>query len=220
MNTLWAKYSGKIVENTLEKPIGKRLSKKQIWIFAIGQLGWSILGGIVNAWLVTFYFPTGDDIAAGAIQYIPTGHIFWVLTVLGIITAASRLFDAVTDPLIASLSDRCKSKRGRRIPFMQWSAVPFAAVAVLLFCAPDKFISSGNIAWISVFVILFSSILSMYMFVKYKPYTSNCSPHFLHTRTFLPSTTACLILVGFSQAGHTTITLDESNGASFLIKPP
>ena len=162
MNTHWAKYSGKIVENTLEKPIGKRLSKKQIWIFAIGQLGWSILGGIVNAWLVTFYFPTGDDIAAGAIQYIPTGHIFWVLTVLGIITAASRLFDAVTDPLIASLSDRCKSKRGRRIPFMQWSAVPFAAVAVLLFCAPDKFISSGNIAWISVFVILFYLFMTMY----------------------------------------------------------
>lgn len=29
----------------MEKPIGKRLSKKQIWIFALGQLGWSILGG-------------------------------------------------------------------------------------------------------------------------------------------------------------------------------
>ena len=28
----------------------KRISKKQIWIFAVGQLGWSILGGIISAW--------------------------------------------------------------------------------------------------------------------------------------------------------------------------
>ncbi|MBR4800820.1 MAG: MFS transporter [Clostridia bacterium] len=142
--------------------MGKRLSKKQIWIFAVGQLGWSILGGIVNTWLVTFYLPTATDIANGAIQYIQPGYIFWVLTILGIITAASRLFDAVTDPLIASLSDRCKSKRGRRIPFMQWSAVPFAAITILLFCTPDKFISGGNVAWIAVFIILFYLFMTMY----------------------------------------------------------
>ena len=143
------------MENTLEKPIGKRLSKKQIWIFAVGQLGWSILGGIVNTWLVTFYLPTKGDIELGATQFIWPGLIIGgFLTILGLITAISRLFDAVTDPLIASLSDRCKSRRGRRIPFMQWSAVPFAVITVLLFCAPKNEISGINVAWISVFVIL------------------------------------------------------------------
>ena len=34
----------------------KRLSKKQMIIFAIGQLGWSMLSGIIGAWLVTFYY--------------------------------------------------------------------------------------------------------------------------------------------------------------------
>ena len=48
----------------------KRLTKKQMWIFALGQLGWSILSGVINAWLVTFYLPTQSDIANGAIQYI------------------------------------------------------------------------------------------------------------------------------------------------------
>ena len=41
----------------------KRLSKKQMWIFAIGQLGWSTLSGIISAWFVTFYLPTKKDIA-------------------------------------------------------------------------------------------------------------------------------------------------------------
>ena len=151
------------MENNLEKPIGKRLSKKQIWIFALGQLGWSILGGIVNTWLVTFYLPTKGDIDVGAIQYITPGLIIGgFLTILGLIAAISRLFDAVSDPLIASLSDRSKSKRGRRIPFMQWAAVPFAVVTVLLFCAPINKISGINVAWISVFVILFYLFMTMY----------------------------------------------------------
>ena len=30
-------------------------------IFAIGQLGWSTLSGVINAWLVTYYLPTKGD---------------------------------------------------------------------------------------------------------------------------------------------------------------
>ncbi len=141
----------------------KRLSKKQMIIFAIGQLGWSILGGIINAWLVTFYLPTGGDIEAGATQFIKPGLvILGVLTILGLITALSRVFDAVTDPLIASLSDRSRNPRGRRIPFMRYAAVPFAAVTVLLFCAPVNAISGANVAWIAVFIILFYLFMTMY----------------------------------------------------------
>ena len=71
--------------NELEKPKGKRLSKKQIWIFAVGQLGWSILGGIVNTWLVTFYLPTQDNLKAGAVSYITPGLIIGgFLTILGL----------------------------------------------------------------------------------------------------------------------------------------
>ena len=83
-----------------EKKTMKRLSKKQMMIFAVGQLGWSILGGIINAWLVTFYLPTSKDIKSGATQFIKPGLvILGVLTILGLITALSRVFDAVTDPL-------------------------------------------------------------------------------------------------------------------------
>ena len=134
-----------------------------MWIFAIGQLGWSTLSGIISAWLVTFYLPTSDDIAGGALQYIVPGLVIGgFLTVLGLITALSRVFDAVSDPLIASLSDRSKNKRGRRIPFMQYAAIPLALVTVLLFCAPVDQISGWNIVWISVFIVLFYLFMTMY----------------------------------------------------------
>ncbi|MCH5160179.1 MAG: MFS transporter [Clostridiales bacterium] len=141
----------------------KRLSKKQMWIFAIGQLGWSTLSGIISAWFVTFYLPTDADIQGGALQYIVPGLVIGgFLTVLGLITALSRVFDAVSDPLIASLSDRSKNKRGRRIPFMQYAAIPLSVVTVLLFCAPGGERNGWNIVWISVFVVLFYLFMTMY----------------------------------------------------------
>ena len=141
----------------------KRLTKKQMRIFAVGQLGWSTLSGIISAWFVTFYLPTQVDIEGGAVQYIVPGLVIGgFLTVLGLITALSRIFDAITDPWIASLSDRSKNPRGRRIPFMQYAAIPLSLVTVLLFCAPVNMISGWNVAWISVFIVLFYLFMTMY----------------------------------------------------------
>ena len=132
-------------------------------IFAVGQLGWSTLSGIIGAWLVTFYLPTSGDLEIGAVKYIIPGLVIGgFLTVLGLITALSRVFDAVTDPLIASLSDRSKNKRGRRIPFMQYAAIPLAVVTVLLFMTPKNETSPINIVWVSIFIVLFYLFMTMY----------------------------------------------------------
>ena len=141
----------------------RRLSKKQMIIFAIGQLGWSLLGGIVGAWLVTFYLPTDADIGSGAISYLKPGLvIFGFLTLLGLIPFICRTFDAVTDPLVASLSDRSNNPRGRRIPFMQLAAIPFAVLTVLIFCPPVEGTSIGNFWWVLGFSVLFYLFMTMY----------------------------------------------------------
>ena len=141
----------------------KRLTKKQMIIFSVGQFGWSLLGGIISAWLVTFFMPTANDVALGATQYIRGGLVIGgFLTIIGLITALSRIFDAVTDPLIASLSDRSTNKRGRRIPFMQLAAIPFAVVTMLLFCVDFGEKSGFNILWVSVMIVLFYLFMTMY----------------------------------------------------------
>ena len=141
----------------------KHLTKRQMRIFAVGQLGWSILGGIISAWLVTFYLPTKGDLDAGATSFIVPGLVIGgFLTILGLITALCRVFDAITDPLVASLSDRSKNKRGRRIPFMQLAAIPFAVITVLIFCAPVEAISGWNVAWIAIFLVLFYTFMTIY----------------------------------------------------------
>ena len=136
----------------------KRLTKKQMIIFAIGQLGWSMLSGIISAWLVTFYLPKESGVTRFIYPFLIGGFI----TVLGIITACSRIFDAVTDPLIASLSDRSKNPKGRRMPFMRWAAIPLSIATVLIFCAPLNRISGWNVIWISGFIVLFYLFMTMY----------------------------------------------------------
>ncbi len=144
----------------------KTASTKLLWIFAIGQLGWSLLSGIVNNWLVFYYQPSQEELVKGQLQYIPQGNILGVLTVIGLIAACGRVFDAITDPLIASKSDSLRHRLGRRIPFLRAAAVPFGAVTVLLFVSPFTPGSGGNA------VMLFVSALLFYLFM-----TCYCTPY-------------------------------------------
>ena len=141
----------------------KTLSRGKVWCFAIGQLGWSILSALISSFLVSFYQPDLATQQAGQPIFIPQGLvIFGILTILGAITWFGRLFDAVTDPWIASLSDRHKGPNGRRIPFMRAAAVPFAAVTVLTFWSPVGRESWLNAAFLFVMLTLFYLFMTMY----------------------------------------------------------
>lgn len=151
----------------------KSLTKRKIWLFAIGQFGWALLSGLIGSWLVSFYLPSQEALDAGQKIFIPQGRvIFGFLTVIGGVTALGRIFDAVTDPLIASLSDKCKSKDGRRIPFLKWAAIPFAVTTVLVFCAPfDSAKNSGSVlnsVWVCVMLLAYYFFITMYC----TPYTA------------------------------------------------
>lgn len=140
----------------------KLATNKVLWIFAIGQLGWSILSGIVTNWLVFFYQPTSEQLELGQIQFIQPKPIFLGLTIIGLISAVGRIFDAVTDPMIAGASDRCKHKDGRRIPFMRTVAIPFALVTVLLFVSPIQGTHALNSACLFIFALLFYFCMTVY----------------------------------------------------------
>ena len=112
----------------------KKLTTKKIWQFAAGQFGWAMLSGIISNWLVYFYQPDKTAISQGQTVFIPQGLVvLGIFTIIGGITAFGRIFDAFTDPMIASLSDRCTSKSGRRIPFLKWASLPLALSTVLVF---------------------------------------------------------------------------------------
>lgn len=141
----------------------KSLSKGKIWLLAVGQLGWAMLSGLISNWLVYFYQPDETAQAAGQTLFIPQGRVLLgVFTIIGAITALGRIFDAVTDPWIASLSDKCKSKLGRRIPFLKWASLPLAFSTVMIFCAPVGRITIVNVVWLLVFTLSYYLAITAY----------------------------------------------------------
>ena len=62
--------------------------------------------------------------------------------------------DAITDPLMGSISDRWKSSLGRRHPFMYASAAPLALTFFVLFAPPTGLSVFGLFVWMTIFGIL------------------------------------------------------------------
>ena len=145
----------------------KKLSTAKIWAFATGQLGWSLMSGLISNWLVYFYQPDETAIGQGQTLFIPQGLvILGIFTVIGAITAFGRIFDAVTDPLIASWSDRCKSPKGRRMPFLRYASFPLSIATVLVFWSPIN-----KTSWINA-AFLFVMVMTYYLSI-----TAYCTPY-------------------------------------------
>lgn len=140
----------------------KKVTNRLLWIFAIGQLGWSMLSGIVVNWLVFFYQPAQEMLDKGLTLSVRQGPVLLGLTLVGVIGAAGRIFDAVTDPLIGSASDRCRHKDGRRIPFMRAAALPFGIATIAVFWSPFPGVHTANSVFLLVMCLCFYLFMTMY----------------------------------------------------------
>ncbi len=140
----------------------KTISRGKVWCFALGQFGWSLLAALISSYVTAYYVPDQTTIEAGQPLFIPQGAVFLGITILGLITGIGRVFDAVTDPLVGSLSDRCRSKDGRRIPFMRAAAIPFGLVTVLTFWSPVNEVSWVNALFLFAMMMLFYLFMTVY----------------------------------------------------------
>ena len=143
----------------------KPITNKVLWIFAVGQFGWSLLSGIISTWLVHLYTGVpanvGDTNGLFA-RFISQNPLIASLTLFGIITAVGRIFDAVTDPMVASWSDRARFKGGRRIPFMKAVSIPFALCTAAVFFLPQTASVTANNAIIFALLMLFYLFMTIY----------------------------------------------------------
>ncbi len=147
----------------------KEITTPKIWCFAVGQLGWAMLSGLISNWLVYFYQPDTTAIDSGMPVFIPQGlAVLGIATIIGAITAFARIFDAFTDPFIASLSDRCRSKNGRRIPFLKWASLPLALSTFLVFASPVEKTSWLNAGFLFLMLLLYYLAITAYC----TPYTA------------------------------------------------
>ncbi len=132
------------------------------WMFALGQMGWSLASYSVANLIAYFYLPPEGQGTSLFPAFIYQGFIFGSFTIIGLINALSRVFDAVTDPLVAGMSDRAKFRLGRRRTFLLISFVPFVVTSILVFVPIVPSQSPINAVWLAVMILLFYWFMTMF----------------------------------------------------------
>ena len=114
--------------------------------YAVGASAETIFGVAFNAF--NFFFYTN-------IMGIPG-------TLAGLAITIALVFDAITDPLIGALSDRWRSKLGRRHPFMFAAPLPVMICLFFIYSPPELLGDSGLFLWLTVLTVLMRTSITLF----------------------------------------------------------
>lgn len=140
-------------------PIKQLPLKKEI-AYAAGMMGWSIMTNIIIVMLPYFYLPPNNS---GLSPLVPQLLVFGAFNILSLIAASGRLFDAIYDPFIASLSDSSQNPKGRRIPIMKYAIIPAVIFCSLVFYPLVKGESLTNAWWLTLVLAGFFISVTTYI---------------------------------------------------------
>lgn len=115
-------------------------------VYAVGSSAEAILGFAFNAFNFFFYVN---------IMGVPG-------TLAGLAITIALIFDAVTDPLVGAISDRWKSKWGRRHPFMFAAPLPVMLCLFMIYSPPSGLGSFGLFLWLTVLTVSMRSCMTLF----------------------------------------------------------
>lgn len=137
----------------------KKNSKLIAFMYSLGYLGIAIFVQSTVKWYQYYYSPP-ELAQEGLIILVPMGMV-------GLAMVVARVFDGLADPLVAYFSDKSKSNRGRRIPFILYGSIPLAITYILIWFPPVAGESMVNFIYLTVmlslFFIFFTIVVAPYL---------------------------------------------------------
>ncbi len=124
----------------------RKLSIPVMVAFGVGQAAEGIKGTAFNTFLLFYYQ-----------QILGVSGTF-----TGLALAIALIFDAVTDPVAGSLSDKVRTRWGRRHPFLIVSAMPLGLAFFALFNPPGDLSELALFVWLACFATLIRGCLTFY----------------------------------------------------------
>jgi GPH family glycoside/pentoside/hexuronide:cation symporter len=142
-------------ERRLVKPPADTTSEKVPLItklaFGSGDVGPAVATAIMSFFLLYFF----TDVAGLS------------PAVAGVILLISKVWDAVNDPIVGTLSDKIHTRWGRRRPWFLFGAIPFGLTFFLLFLVPN--VDAAGRFW---YYLIVSLMLDTAFTVVNVPYTA------------------------------------------------
>jgi GPH family glycoside/pentoside/hexuronide:cation symporter len=131
------------MSETAPRAIKLSFGYKVIW--GIAALGTSLISGVFGALLPIFY----QDYLGLSARWI------------ALASAIYAIWNALNDPIFGYISDSTRSKRGRRIPYMRYTAPFLAATFVLVWLAPQHAGDFSLFLWMLVSMVLYDGCYTM-----------------------------------------------------------
>lgn len=101
--------------------------------------------------------------------------------IIGLMLGASRVVDAITDPIMGFISDNTRSRWGRRRPWIVLAALPCSVAFTLIWMFPRGMTTSFYVGWFIVTSVAFLLFQSMFS-VPYAALGMELTPDY-HERT-------------------------------------
>lgn len=91
----------------------------------------------------------------------------------GSVLMIGKIFDAINDPIVGVMSDRTKSKWGRRLPWMLYGGIPFGLIFFLQWVVP-QFSPDPNVNqwWLFAYYVAIGIIFNIFYTIVNLPYTA------------------------------------------------
>jgi oligogalacturonide transporter len=115
-------------------------------------------------------YGVGDIFGGGAMLIVGSWYLYFLTDVVrinpglaGTAFLVSKLWDAVTDPFEGVLTDRTRTRFGRRRPYLL-AGIPFIFLSFLLMWYPVSFAAeAARFAWVLAAYLFFSTVISLVM---------------------------------------------------------
>lgn len=116
------------------------MNKKNGILYSSGGIGSSLLISVFASFLVFFY----------------VDHLKMPADWIGIAMLFYGIWNAINDPLFGHISDKTRTKHGRRKPYILWGTVPLVVVFALVWTPPFSVLTT--VAWRMVYFFLIIAV--------------------------------------------------------------
>ncbi len=137
---------------------GKGVQPKEALAYGIAGFGQNLVCTIIGSYLTVFltdallFGSVGENGIFGAVSGA---------TAVAFLMLATRIFDALNDPIMGSIVDRTRTKWGKCRPYLKWMAIPIAVMTVICF---NPFLEAGTLktfVFVSIIYVIWSVVYTV-----------------------------------------------------------
>jgi GPH family glycoside/pentoside/hexuronide:cation symporter len=143
------------------------LSTKVIWAYSVPMIAFGIMGMLFATYLMKF----------------ATDELLIAPAAMGTLLFLARLWDGVSDPLTGFLSDRTRSRFGRRRSWMLSAAIPCGVGLWMMWSPPLGLSVPELVIWMAIALFVYETASTMFL-VPYGALGMELTPNY-HERTRL-----------------------------------